>query len=153
MKNSIYTARERILGFSLHPVKKLPILEPITIYGNLTNGRNVSYTYDLGDGTRMSQSSNQLRVRHIYDLPGSYVVTFTASNAISGSTSTSSVYNVDDPPSGVELSCPRSAKVGQVVECNGTLSRGSRVNATFVFSNGFSEMLSISEYYRYLLLC
>lgn len=144
-KNSIYSAGARILGLTLQPIDNLEILKPVNIYGNLSNGLDVYYTFNLGDGTQITRASNQPIVRHIYDQPGSYVVTFTASNAMSGSVSSSRVYKVDDLVAGVKLDCPRSAKVGQVVECSGTMARGSRVNTTFAFTSGHSERLSVSK--------
>lgn len=144
-KNSIYSAGARILGLSLHPMDHLEILKPIHMYGNLSNGLNVYYTFDLGDGTRITKASNQPVARHIYDQPGSYVVTLIASNVMSGSVSSSRVYKVDDLISGMDLDCPWSAKVGQVVECLGSIARGSRVNTTFAFTSGHSEQLSISK--------
>ncbi|KAK3736330.1 hypothetical protein QZH41_020801, partial [Actinostola sp. cb2023] len=146
-KNSIYSAGARILGLTLQPMNTLAILKPVYVHGNLSNGLNVYYTFNLGDGTQVTKPSNQPIARHIYDQPGSYVVTFTASNTMSGSVTSSRVYKVDDPIYGINLACPPSAKVGQVVECMGSLTRGSRVNTTFAFTSGHSERLSISAQY------
>lgn len=148
-KNSIYSAYSRILGLTLQPEKSLGILVPVFVRGNLSNGIDVYFTFNLGDGTQVTKPSTKPIVRHIYDQPGSYVVTFIASNTISGSVWTSAVYKVDDPIQGVRLDCPWSAKVGQVVECIGSLSRGSRANTTFAFTSGHSERMSISEYIDY----
>ncbi|XP_048582698.1 polycystic kidney disease and receptor for egg jelly-related protein [Nematostella vectensis] len=147
LKNSVYNAGERILGFTLQKIESLNILEPVNIHGGITNGINVSYVFDLGDGTLVTKPSSEPKARHIYDKPGSYVVTATASNIISGEVVASEVYNVDDPRNNIRLTCPRAAEVGQIVECNGTMDRGSRVNSTFVFSDGRTDRMSISSRY------
>ena len=91
LRNSIYSASERILGLKLVKNGRLPVLRPVTISGNLTNGVNVTFTFILGDGSRSQNPSDQLKVDHIYDQPGSYIVSMQATNPITGSITVSEV--------------------------------------------------------------
>ena len=93
LRNSIYSASERILGLSLMNTRlmNLPVLKPVTISGNLTNGMNVTFSFDLGDGSKSLEPSNVPQVRHIYDQPGSYIVSMTATNPVTGSITVSQV--------------------------------------------------------------
>ena len=91
LRNSIYSASERILGLSLMNTCHLPVLKPVTISGNLTNGMNVTFSFDLGDGSKSLEPSNVPQVRHIYDQPGSYIVSMTATNPVTGSITVSQV--------------------------------------------------------------
>ena len=146
LRNSIYSASDRILGFRIQDNGPLPLLQPVTISGTLVNGMNVTFGFDLGDGTATAMYASEPRIRHIYDWPGSHIVTFRASNLVTGTVTTSQVLKVDDPPSsGVRLVCPRAVRVGEVVECNGTLPRGSRVNVTFDLGDGSNDTFSISK--------
>ena len=149
LKSSIYTATDRILGFRIQNSDPLPLLEPVTLSASLVNGRNATFGFELGDGTITDLKIPQPEMRHIYDQPGSYKVTFRAANQISGTVSVSKILEVDDPPhDGVELACPAAARVGDLVECNGTLIRGSRVNATFQLGDGSNDTLSLSKSFR-----
>lgn len=85
LRNSIYSASERILGLSLIKSGPLPVLKPVTISGKMINGMNVTFTFSLGDGSRTLQPVDNPQVHHIYDQPGSYIVSMTATNLVTGS--------------------------------------------------------------------
>ena len=70
------------------------MLKPVTISGNMINGMNVTFSFILGDGSQTMQPSEQPRVHHIYDQPGSYVVSMEASNPVTGSITVSEVRSV-----------------------------------------------------------
>ena len=91
LRNSIYSASERILGLKLVKNGRLPVLRPVSISGNLTNGVNVTYSFILGDGSRSQKPSDQPKVDHIYDQPGSFIVSMQATNPITGSITVSEV--------------------------------------------------------------
>ena len=91
LRNSIYSASERILGLSLIKRGRLPVLKPVTISGNIVNGMNVTFSFILGDGSRTMEPSDRPEVRHIYDQPGSYTVSVEATNPITGSIMASEV--------------------------------------------------------------
>ena len=91
MRNSVYSASERILGLSLVKTGRLPLLEPVTISGSMVNGLNVTFSFKLGDGSETLEPSEQSQIRHIYDQPGSYVVSMEATNPITGSITVSEV--------------------------------------------------------------
>ena len=93
LRNSIYSASERILGLSLISTGRLPVLKPVTISGNMVNGLNVTFTFTLGDGSKTQRPSNQPIVRHIYNQPGSYIVSMEATNPVTGSVTVSQVWN------------------------------------------------------------
>ena len=91
LRNSIYSASDRILGLHLVKNARLPVLKPVTISGNLTNGKNVTFTFELGDGSLSLQPADQPQIRHIYDQPGSYIVSMEATNPVTGSITVSEV--------------------------------------------------------------
>ena len=91
LRNSIYSASERILGLSLVKRGRLPLLELVTISGSMVNGLNVTFSFKLGDGSETLEPSEEPRIRHIYDQPGSYVVSMEATNPITGSITVSEV--------------------------------------------------------------
>ena len=124
--------------------RNIAILEPLEIISSLVNGRQVSFTYTFGDGTK-SELLSTLDAYHIYDKPGSYIVQVTATNAISGDVFASTVYDVDAPVTGVNFACPEAVEVGHTVECNGTIFHGSRVNITVMFGNGGHSDLMLSK--------
>ncbi|PFX20690.1 Polycystic kidney disease and receptor for egg jelly-related protein [Stylophora pistillata] len=146
-KISIYSASERILGLSLMNTGHLQVLKPVTISANLTNGMNVTFSFTLGDGSKSLEPSKVPQVRHIYDQPGSYIVSMTATNLVTGSVTVSQMYNIDDPMGHIELLCPHSVPLGSWIECNGSLIRGSRINNTFFFGDGSYESIPLSSRY------
>ena len=91
LRNSVYSASERILGLSLIKRGRLPVLEPVTISGSMINGLNVTFSFKLGDGSETLEPSEEPQIRHIYDQPGSYVVSMEATNPITGSITVSEV--------------------------------------------------------------
>ncbi|XP_020613568.1 uncharacterized protein LOC110051836 [Orbicella faveolata] len=111
----------------------------------MVNGLNVTFAFKLGDGSETLEPSEEPLIRHIYDQPGSYVVSMEATNPITGSITVSEMYDVDDPLGPIELHCPHSAPLGSWVECNGSLIRGSRINNTFLFGDGSHEFISLSK--------
>ena len=91
LRNSVYSASERILGLSMIKTGRLPVLEPVTISGSMINGLNVTFSFKLGDGSETLEPSEEPQIRHIYDQPGSYVVSMEATNPITGSITVSEV--------------------------------------------------------------
>ena len=126
--------------------RRLNILAPVKIFGNLVNGIGVKFSFTLGDGTTTKWIPSP-EVTHIFDIPGSYVITITATSETSGFVSHSAMYDVDDAIKDVKFDCPRAVEVGHIVECNGTILRGSRVNITAMFENGQHEHYMLSKYY------
>ena len=57
----------------------------------MVNGLNVTFSFKLGDGSETLERSEQPQIRHIYDQPGSYVVSMEATNPITGSITVSEV--------------------------------------------------------------
>ena len=57
----------------------------------MVNGLNVTFTFKLGDGSETLEPSEEPQIRHIYDQPGSYVVSMKATNPITGSITVSEV--------------------------------------------------------------
>lgn len=57
----------------------------------MINGLNVTFSFKLGDGSETLEPSEQSQIRHIYDQPGSYVVSMEATNPITGSITVSEV--------------------------------------------------------------
>lgn len=141
---SIYNVSERITGLLMMRHRRLAILEPVKIFASLVNGQSVSFTFNFGDDTTSRQLSIP-EARHIYDKPGSYIITVRANNVLSGFVSASTVYDVDEPASGVSLVCPQAVEVGHILECNGTIFHGSRVNITVTFGNGRHIPLMLSK--------
>ena len=57
----------------------------------MINGLNVTFSFKLGDGSETLEPSEEPQIRHIYDQPGSYVVSMEATNPITGSITVSEV--------------------------------------------------------------
>ena len=60
----------------------------------MINGLNVTFSFTLGDGSQTLELSKQPQVHHIYDQPGSYIVSMEATNPITGSIVVSQVRKI-----------------------------------------------------------
>jgi PKD repeat protein len=74
-------AEEAISGLMAFNDGPTPLGMTTTFTAVINSGTNVTYTWDFGDG---STGTGQ-NVTHLYDLPGTYMVTVTAVNSVSSS--------------------------------------------------------------------
>jgi PKD repeat protein len=101
------TVEAAIAGLELGVSDPAPLVgEPITLTATTTQGSNLSYRWDFGDGTSSTTNS----ATHRYAASGSYTVVVSASNAL-GVLTASTTLEVREPP---KSPAPRSALVGRI---------------------------------------
>ncbi|MCE7981607.1 MAG: PKD domain-containing protein [Caldilinea sp. CFX5] len=111
-----------------------------TIAGNPTNfvatikrGTFVSYEWDFGDGHKQIGGSS---ISHVYDLPGDYPVTVTASNSKGKVVYPFWVWIFDAPPRGLRIVGPAEGNIDEPATFIATIEGGTDVKFEWVFSDG-----------------
>jgi PKD repeat protein/DNA-binding Lrp family transcriptional regulator len=132
-------------------LETLNISETVWFYGDLSydpDGFIVSYSWDFGDGN----SSDEMNVSHIYDVPGDYEVMLTVtdnSDAVNTDNVTVSVLDPENqPPVAVGSSSSLKIRVGNEIWFYGDESYDADGNITsyhWDFADGnFSEEINVS---------
>ena len=144
---SVYTIKNRILGMNILNPGPVRVFEMTSFGASITNGLDSTFTFDFGDGdgTKPLFSSTP-NISHVYDRPGQYELILEARNNISGMQEAKRALSVIDDLMDIAITCPSATMIGRPVECNGTMSRGSRINAKIDFGDGATEHLFLSEY-------
>ena len=143
---SVYSIEHRILGLSIEDPGSVKVFERSTFSAATANGKNATFLFDFGDGdASRSLQTKERNISHVYDKPGTYEITLSANNAISGTQQATRTLSVTDDVAGVNITCPRGIMLGQPMECHGELSRGSRTNITVDFGDGKMEHLTLSK--------
>jgi PKD repeat protein len=103
----------------------------------ISGGSNVTYNWDFGDSTNGSGAS----VPHQYAAPGSYIAEVTASNAVSQSTTTTTV-QIDEnitPISGLTAANDGPTIFGTFTQLTATITSGNNVTYEWDFGDGASD--------------
>lgn len=97
-----------------------------------TAGRNVTYTWDFGDGTTGSGPI----VSHTYPAVGVYTAIVTASSSASVLTATTTVTVTDPPITGLVVTNDSPTELGQTTTLTATTAEGSNITYTWNFGDG-----------------
>jgi chitinase len=111
-----------------------------TVFGNptqltatITNGDNVTYEWDFGDG----DSDTGAVVSHQYAAPGTYTAEVTATNSVNQETATTIVH-VDEAISGLTAANDGPTVLGNPTELTATITGGSNVTYEWDFGDSTS---------------
>ncbi len=107
--------------------------ETVHFTATITNGYNVSYAWDFGEGPDTATGAT---ASYIYSVAGTYTAIVTASNAVSSQVATTTVVITDEPVAG--LTVTRSSPVALGVDPNlqASITAGSNVRYDWDFGNG-----------------
>jgi PKD repeat protein len=136
-----------ITGLTANNDSPTQLGEPTTLSATITDGTNVTYTWNFGDGAYGSRAN----VTHIYLAPGSYTVIVTATNSISWQTDTTQVAITDVPVYGLVAYNDSPTLLGESTTLSANIQAGT--NATFTWDFGDGEGGSgqvITHTYPYL---
>ncbi len=98
---------------------------------DITDGSNVSYEWNFGDGTNGSGKT----VSHQYAAPGNYTAEVTAANSTSTANTTTSVV-VEVPISGLMLAHDGPTLLGNSTNFSASIASGSNVTFEWDFGDG-----------------
>ncbi|MBN1318301.1 MAG: PKD domain-containing protein, partial [Anaerolineales bacterium] len=117
-----------------------------TMTASIASGTNVSYTWDMGDGTPPFTLVNGLDSRsvvsHIYPSIGDFNVTVTASNSINEQHTTTTVTIHDVPISGLTASNNSPSVKGASTTLTATITSGSNVVYTWNFGDSSPPLVT-----------
>lgn len=99
----------------------------------ITNGSDVTYEWDFGDGNNGSGST----VSHQYAASGTYTAEVTATNSVNQETATTIVH-VDEAISGLTAANDGPTVLGNPTELTATITDGSNVTYEWDFGDGNS---------------
>jgi PKD repeat protein len=125
------TVEEVIAGLAAMNDGPSALGQPTMVAAAITAGSSVTYTWDLGDGTRGSGST----LVHIYTAPGVYTAAVTASNSISLLTA-ATVVQVDEAIAGLTAVNDGPSVLGRSTVFTATVISGTRVAYTWAFGDG-----------------
>jgi CSLREA domain-containing protein len=109
--------------------------QPTTLVATVESGDDVSYAWDLGDGTAGTGDV----VTHTYAAVGTYTAVVTATNSVSQMTATTTVFTVEPPPDpidGLAASNDGPTILGQPTTLMATVEGGTDVNYVWDFGDG-----------------
>jgi hypothetical protein len=106
-----------------------------TFTASLTAGKNVTYTWDFGDGGKFKVGGAEL-AQHLYIEPGLFTATLTATNSTSSAVVTSLVQVLDVPIAGLWLETSGPAEVGSALAFNAAVQSGTNVTYSWDFGDG-----------------
>jgi uncharacterized repeat protein (TIGR01451 family) len=108
-----------------------------TLSATLTNGSNVSYQWDLGDGSTGIAG----RLAHTYPAMGAYTVVLTATNSRGQQVTTDSVEIIEEEIEGLALAHDGPTYLGSPTHFSATLTAGSNVAYRWDFGDGGTSSL------------
>ncbi|MBX3011359.1 MAG: PKD domain-containing protein [Caldilineaceae bacterium] len=106
---------------------------PTTFLATIAQGTHVSYGWDFGDGTTATGPS----VSHVYQTPGSYLVTVTADNDYGPAQSTTLQVAIQDaPPKGLHIDYATPLLLSNLNPFTATVESGTNVQYQWSISDG-----------------
>ena len=136
------TVQRQIQGLAfVYPIRAVETRSPTVISWSITDGSDVKFAIDYGDGTAQVLDANvvgmNVTVHHNYSSWGEYPVIITAYNLVGPNNTISGKAAVDDPVVGlVAHAQPSTIQMYKSVFIVGTILKGSRVTYRFEFGDG-----------------
>ncbi len=118
-------------------------LGEVTTFTNTSSGNSLSFAWDFGDGSPISSTENPT---HTYALPGSYVVTLTATNPIHNDTFTATVIILLPPQASFSSNQP--VQLGQTMVFTNT-STGDDLSFSWDFGDGSTAVTTTNPVHLY----
>ena len=123
---------EPIAGLSISHSGPTTLGDSTTFTGSIAAGTNVSYLWDLGDGT----ASTLENPMHTYPAVGDYTVTLTATNGWGSLVRVDTVSILDVPISGLSLSHDGPTPLGTPTTLTATVATGTNVVYNWELGDG-----------------
>jgi uncharacterized repeat protein (TIGR01451 family) len=144
------TVAEPISGLVVVNDSPTVLGDPTTFTATVAAGSDVTYTWNLGDGTvgqyvgavhgeeasRQEEASEPFVLTHVYPAVGVCTAIFTASNALGELTATTTVTISDIPIDGLEALNDSPTVLGEPTALAATVTAGSNVTYTWAFGDG-----------------
>lgn len=121
-----------INGLAAYNDGPTPFGSQTLLWATVSNGTNVSYAWDFGDG---STGAGQ-PISHVYPALGEYTATVTATNGAGTSVSTTQLEIEDAVVTGLDFSSDNPTPIGQVTTLTATISSGTNVQYQWDFGDG-----------------
>jgi PKD repeat protein len=121
-----------ITGLTANNDSPTQLGEPTTLSATITDGTNVTYTWNFGDG---SDGIGKI-ITHTYFAAGSYTAIVTATNSISWQTDTTQVAITDVPVYGLVAYNDSPTMLGEPTTLSATIQAGTNVIYTWDFGDG-----------------
>lgn len=118
-------------------------LGEVTTFTNTSSGNSLSFAWDFGDGSPISSTENPT---HTYTLPGSYVVTLTATNPIHSDIFTATVAILLPPQASFSSNQP--VQLGQTMVFTNT-STGDDLSFSWDFGDGSTAVTTTNPIHLY----
>lgn len=106
---------------------------PTNFVATNTSGPCTSYEWDFGDGSKQTGGSS---ISHVYNLPGDYPVSVTASNKWGSKVYPFMVWIFEAPPRGLRVVSPTEGNVDEAITFNATIDGGTDVKFEWAVSDG-----------------
>jgi len=122
--------------------------EATTLNASITEGNNVSYNWNFGDGTTGTGST----VNHTYNAVGNYTAIVTASNLINVVTATTNVTINPKPDvaiAGLTISNDGPTQLGSRTSFEASVTAGTNVSYSWNFGDGTSSTGTASPQHTY----
>jgi uncharacterized repeat protein (TIGR01451 family) len=123
---------EPIAGLSISHSGPTTLGDSTTLTGSIATGTNVSYLWDLGDGT----ASILQNPTHIYPAVGEYTVVLTATNSWGSLVQVDTISILDVPISGLSLSHDGPTPLGRPTTLTATTATGTGVVYNWELGDG-----------------
>jgi hypothetical protein len=144
------TVAEPISGLVVVNDSPTVLGDTTTFTATVAAGSDVTYTWDLGDGTigqyvgvvhgdevsRQEEASEPFVLTHVYPAVGVYTAIFTASNSLGETAATTTVTLTDIPIDGLEVLSDSPTVLGNPTTLTATVAAGSNVTYTWAFGDG-----------------
>lgn len=128
---AVVRPEQAIMGLTAVNDSPTPLGDVTALTATITNGTNVQYTWNFGDGLTGSGAAPV----HTYSAPGIYTAVVTASNAVNMATATTLVHIIE-PVANLFAWNNSPTPLGNFTELSATLSTGSDVTYTWDFGDG-----------------
>jgi PKD repeat protein len=143
------TVAEPISGLVVVNDSPTVLGDTTTFTASVAAGSDVTYTWDLGDGTVgqyvravhgeeaswQEEASEPFVLTHVYPAVGLYTAVVTASNSVSELTATTAV-TVDEAIAGLEAANDSPTVLGESTTLTATVAAGSNATYTWAFGDG-----------------
>lgn len=128
---TIFFQEEAIAGLVATNNSPTALGQPTTLTANVTNGSNVVYTWDFGDGAAGAGAA----VQHVYPDTGLYTATVTATNPLNQATAATTI-QVEAAIAGLTAANDGPTALGETTTLSATLTTGSNVVYEWDFGDG-----------------
>ncbi|ELU06540.1 hypothetical protein CAPTEDRAFT_185815 [Capitella teleta] len=148
---SVYKTKRSIrdLHLQIQPKEVVQVGANVDFVVSYHSGpEEVVYAFDYGEGAGRMAANNTGMLSKTYQTPGDYIVTVYA-NEYGGEPDTESKFSrkvtVQTPVEGVNFMCPESAKSGEKISANVTISSGSFPKISVDYGDQYTDSFRVRD--------